>query len=46
MEAGIGRIRMRRISDASAGSLMPFIEDAIELRQHRPHGRLARIRSG
>lgn len=28
--AGIGRIRMRRISDASAESLMPFIEEAIE----------------
>jgi hypothetical protein len=27
---GIGRIRMRRIPDASAESLMPFIEDAIE----------------
>lgn len=26
---GIGRIRMSRIADASAGSLMPFIEDAI-----------------
>jgi len=26
---GIGRIRMRRISDASAESLMPFIEQAI-----------------
>lgn len=28
--SGIGRIRMRRIPDASAGSLMPFIEEAIE----------------
>lgn len=27
---GIGRIRMRRIPDASAGSLIPFIEEAIE----------------
>ena len=27
---GIGRIRMRRIPDASADSLMPFIEEAIE----------------
>ena len=27
---GIGRIRMRRISDASAESLMPFIKEAIE----------------
>ena len=27
---GIGRIRMRRIPDASAGSLMPFIEEAVE----------------
>ena len=27
---GIGRIRMRQIPDASAESLMPFIEDAIE----------------
>ena len=26
---GIGRIRMRRILDASAASLMPFVEDAI-----------------
>ena len=26
---GIGRIRMRRILDASAESLMPFVEDAI-----------------
>jgi len=28
--AGIGRIRMRRIPDASAESLMPFIEEVIE----------------
>jgi transposase-like protein len=28
--AGIGRIRMRRISDASAENLMPFIDEAIE----------------
>ena len=28
--AGIGRIRMRRIPDASAESLMPFAEEAIE----------------
>lgn len=28
--AGIGRIRMRRIPDASAASLMPFLEEAIE----------------
>lgn len=27
---GIGRIRMRRIPDASAQSLMPFVEEAIE----------------
>ncbi len=27
---GIGRIRMRRIRDASAESLMPFIEDSVE----------------
>ena len=27
---GIGRIRMRRIADASAESLMPFIDEAIE----------------
>jgi hypothetical protein len=27
--AGIGRIRMRRIPDASAESLMPFVEEAI-----------------
>jgi len=27
---GIGRIRMRRIPDASAESLMPFVEEAIE----------------
>ena len=27
---GIGRIRMRRIPDASAKSLMPFIEDSVE----------------
>src|SRR5213596_2456052 len=26
---GIGRIRMRRIADASAGSLMPFVEESI-----------------
>lgn len=29
--AGIGRIRMRRIPDASGESLMPFIEETIEL---------------
>lgn len=28
---GIGRIRMRRILDASAESLMPFIKDSVEL---------------
>ena len=28
--AGIGRIRMRHIADASAESLMPFVEEAIE----------------
>jgi transposase-like protein len=28
---GIGRIRMRRIADASAESLMPFVEDSVEL---------------
>lgn len=28
--AGIGRIRMRRIADASANSLLPFIEDSVE----------------
>ena len=28
--SGIGRIRMRRITDGSADSLMPFIEEAIE----------------
>jgi transposase-like protein len=27
---GIGRLRMRRIPDASAANLMPFIEDSIE----------------
>ena len=27
---GIGRIRMRRIPDASADSLMPFVEDSVE----------------
>jgi transposase-like protein len=27
---GIGRIRMRRIPDASSGSLIPFIEDSVE----------------
>jgi len=29
--AGIGRIRMRRIPDASSESLLPFIEETIEL---------------
>src|ERR1017187_4187324 len=29
--AGIGRIRMRRIADASAESLLPFVEEAVEL---------------
>jgi hypothetical protein len=28
--SGIGRIRMRRIPDASAESLLPFIQVAIE----------------
>ena len=27
---GIGRIRLRRIPDASAGSLTPFVQDAVE----------------
>jgi transposase-like protein/ribosomal protein L37AE/L43A len=27
---GIGRIRMRRVADASAASLMPFVQDSIE----------------
>ena len=30
--AGIGRLRMRRIVDASAKNLIPFIEDALEPR--------------
>jgi ISXO2-like transposase domain/Transposase zinc-ribbon domain len=29
--AGIGRIRMRRIPDASAKSLIPFVQDSVEL---------------
>jgi transposase-like protein len=28
---GVGRIRMRRIRDASAESLVPFVQEAIEL---------------
>jgi transposase-like protein len=28
--AGIGRIRMKRIADASADSLMPFLREAVE----------------
>jgi hypothetical protein len=28
---GIGRIRLRQIADASAASLIPFVEDAVEL---------------
>src|SRR5664280_1581508 len=28
--AGIGRIRMRRIADASAESLLPFVEESVE----------------
>jgi transposase-like protein len=28
---GIGRIRMRRIADASAESLVPFVQDSVEL---------------
>lgn len=43
---GIGRIRMRRIPDASAGSLMPFIEESMESGSvvHRgPHRRLAGV---
>jgi ISXO2-like transposase domain len=28
--AGIGRIRMQRIPDASAASLMPFLTEAVE----------------
>ena len=27
---GIGRIRLRQIADASAGSLIPFVEDSVE----------------
>ena len=34
---GVGRIRMRRVSDVSAESLMPFIEDAIEPKQCSSH---------
>jgi transposase-like protein len=29
---GIGRIRMRRIPDASADSLIPFVQDSVEVR--------------
>lgn len=29
--AGIGRVRMRRVADASAASLLPFVADAVEL---------------
>jgi len=38
---GIGRIRMRRIPDASADSLIPFVQDSVEVGQRRPYGRLA-----
>ncbi len=27
---GIGRIRMRQIADASAESLLPFVQDSVE----------------
>jgi hypothetical protein len=40
---GVGRIRLRRIPDASAGSLIPFIEDSVEAGSD-PHRRLAWIR--
>jgi len=38
---GIGRIRMRQIVDASAASLVPFVQDSVEPGQRRPHRRLA-----
>ena len=28
--AGLGRIRMQRVKDASAASLMPFVEESVE----------------
>jgi len=41
---GVGRIRTRRIPDASAESLMSFIEEAIEPQQRRAHQLMDRIR--
>src|ERR1039458_9522845 len=37
---GIGRIRMRRIPDVSAQSLVPFVEESVEPGQRGPHRRL------
>ena len=42
---GIGRIRMRRIADASAESLVPFVRGFGRGGQRRPHRRLAGLRA-
>ncbi len=39
---GIGRIRMRQIVDASAQSLVPFVQDSVE---RHPHRRVAWLRA-
>ena len=43
--AGIGRIRMKRIQDASADSLMAFLREANRAWQHRAYRRMAGLRS-
>ena len=43
--ADVGRIRMRRIPDASAENLLPFIREANRRRQCNSHRRLAGIPS-
>ena len=40
---GIGRIRMRRMVDASAASLVPFVQDSARTGQRHPHRWLPEI---
>ena len=42
---GLGRIRMQRVRNASAASLMPFVEESVELGKRGAHRRLAGLRA-
>ena len=41
---GVGRIRLRRVKDVSADSLLPFVQGAVVTGRDDPHRRLERLR--